>query len=108
MECAFVQINPSDFPILCYFQPTGNASDIACDFSAPLSPSRPQVIDSPGKLKAPAVEKPASVAKIGSTWAGASSLIDLDNLGSKNTPMKPGVSLNQMQLNKQCRLTSLF
>ncbi|KAL6722449.1 hypothetical protein Aduo_017574 [Ancylostoma duodenale] len=82
--------------------PTGSASDIPCDFSAPLSPSRPQIIDSPGKSKTSADEKPTNLAKIGSTWAGASSLIDLDNLASKNTPVKQGVSLNQMQLNKQC------
>ncbi|KAE9414741.1 hypothetical protein Angca_006940, partial [Angiostrongylus cantonensis] len=46
-------------------------------------------------------EKPANPTKIGSTWAGASSLIDFDNLASKSTPIKQGLSLKEMQMNKQ-------
>ncbi|KHJ98616.1 hypothetical protein OESDEN_01405, partial [Oesophagostomum dentatum] len=41
-----------------------------------------------------------SVTKIGSTWAGATGLIDLDNLAAKNTPTKQGPTLNQMQMSK--------
>ncbi|KJH41144.1 ENTH domain protein [Dictyocaulus viviparus] len=46
-------------------------------------------------------EKPTNPSKIGSTWAGASNLIDLDNLASKSSPVKQGPSLKQMQMNKQ-------
>ncbi|ETN80317.1 ENTH domain protein [Necator americanus] len=67
----------------------------------PLNPSRQPITTSPTKSALSSDEKPASVVKIGSTWADASSLIDLDNLGMKNTPVKQGLSLNQMQMNKQ-------
>ncbi|WKY16064.1 hypothetical protein Q1695_001056 [Nippostrongylus brasiliensis] len=57
--------------------------------------------DSPAKSVTSSEGKPSKTTKVGSTWAGASGLIDLDNLASKNTPVKQGLSLNQMQMNKQ-------
>ncbi|PIO73500.1 hypothetical protein TELCIR_04530 [Teladorsagia circumcincta] len=62
------------------------------------SPAKPV---SAGDSMTSSSEKPVQPTKIGSTWAGASGLIDLDNLASKSTPVKQGLSLNQMQMNKQ-------
>lgn len=57
--------------------------------------------DSPGKSASSHEEKSLKQTKIGRTWAGTTGLIDLDNLASKNTPVKQGLSLNQMQSKKQ-------
>ncbi|CAJ0608938.1 unnamed protein product [Cylicocyclus nassatus] len=76
------------------------AVDIFGDFDA-LPKTSPKV-SSPAKSPvANGGSSNTTSTKIGSTWAGATGLIDLDNLAGKSTPTKQNPSLNQMQMNKQ-------
>ncbi|VDK57003.1 unnamed protein product, partial [Cylicostephanus goldi] len=77
-----------------------NAVDIFGDFDA-LPKTSPKV-SSPAKSPvANGGSSNTTSTKIGSTWAGATGLIDLDNLAGKSTPTKQNPSLNQMQMIKQ-------
>lgn len=83
--------------------PSHLPSSFDCDFNNLSVSSNLCTHSSPSstKLKSSSEEKPSNPVKIGSTWAGASSLIDLDNLASKTAPVKQGLSLKEMQMSKQ-------